>query len=833
MINESTPIIKNIGQKEFEINDNIINKSEDVNLKIKNNLSKEEENNSIKIINPFDSIVSKKIKLQSFAKNTNPNANNRYAQNTINNSISNSSAFKQYNNFSYSLSTNKEINTNKSRINDSNDINFETINNESINNNYKNSYNSSNYNNTYNENKKKEFNIIQESDEEDEENKNYMGKIYLNDLESYVEKYNGNINNKNYNNEFEINKRISDIINNSPFENVNIILKKKSNEVAIEKLIDVNKIIYIKGLDNEQIIKKFNEDFYSQILSAKNFSNLNQNLHNSQNFEETSISVTRLYIYNGKNKNLIGKRTRDIASNDGNSFLKAILFNYMENIIINSYINKLIFIIYVISTKLPLALPKNKNLNIQEVLTILKIIYTHLNKNNKKEAYIVLINAFKENSEFEKGLIYFIKYCIQQFIIDNYILFNIEYLNELISDRFVNTLNNQFDYELYIEEKIIPEKTELQYEIILYYIIPLIFDINLIIQTNSKFKQNKIYFKSNSKNVKEIINIELNIKFGNTSIIYDESFYNQNKEIITYTNDFPYPIDQIEIINEEQLCKNCNTNPDINNNNVKNAFIKLGKKIKPLCQKCLINSIKKVINKRYIYLKQDLFLHEEYYCSRIKLTNALENNLYLSLNDIKIILPEHKDISEEIYELIINEKECDKCKQLFKIKKYSVCLNGCGHILCDSCFNQFIIDITHKRIILNKFELITEGLQYICPCNSCNNIISKNIDFLIYKYFVNIENYIKQANERFLVQLQRFCCKCKRVCSECNFNINKKKHVLCSECKKFLEMQKKLNNKRSVQTKFSCIFCEENHNYNLIHFLKNNKERNESCCFIF
>ena len=103
MINESTPIIKKIGQKEFEINDNIINKSEDVNLKIKNNLSKEEENNSIKIINPFDSIVSKKIKLQSFAKNTNPNENNRYAQNTINNSISNSSAFKQYNNFSYSL----------------------------------------------------------------------------------------------------------------------------------------------------------------------------------------------------------------------------------------------------------------------------------------------------------------------------------------------------------------------------------------------------------------------------------------------------------------------------------------------------------------------------------------------------------------------------------------------------------------------------------------------------------------------------------------------------------------------------------------------------------
>ena len=67
----------------------------------------------------------------------------------------------------------------------------------------------------------------------------------------------------------------------------------------------------------------------------------------------------------------------------------------MENIIINVYINKLIFIIYIISTKLNLISGKNKNLNIQEVLTILKIIYTHLNKENKKEAYIVLINKGK------------------------------------------------------------------------------------------------------------------------------------------------------------------------------------------------------------------------------------------------------------------------------------------------------------------------------------------------------------------------------------------------------------------------------------------------------
>ena len=342
MINESSPIIKNINQNESEKSEDInINKSEKIDLKNKNiSLLKEEENKSIQIINPFDSIASKKINLKSFSKNI----NNRYSQNnSINNSIYNSNTYKQYNNFSYSLSTNKDINK---QINDSNDINFETINNDSAinlkysNNNYKSSiYSSSNisYNNFNNGNKKEEFKIIKESDEDEinEENvNNYLGEIRLEDLELYVDKYYNNINDRKYNNKYEINKRISDIINNSPFENLNIILKNNTNDVDLEKLLTFNNIVYIKSLDNEQISKKFDEDFYSQILSAKKFSELNKDLHYSEQFNRNfNISVTQLYTYNGTNINLIGKKTRDITTNDGNSFIRAFIFNYMENII--------------------------------------------------------------------------------------------------------------------------------------------------------------------------------------------------------------------------------------------------------------------------------------------------------------------------------------------------------------------------------------------------------------------------------------------------------------------------------------------------------------------
>ena len=72
-----------------------------------------------------------------------------------------------------------------------------------------------------------------------------------------------------------------------------------------------------------------------------------------------------------------------------------------------------------------------------------------------------------------------------------------------------------------------------------------------------------------------------------------------------------------------------------------------------------------------IYYKKIHFIMKNFIGSKIKLTNALNNNLYLSLNDIKILLPNHNDVSEEIYNIIINNKKCNICNQLFKDSKYS------------------------------------------------------------------------------------------------------------------------------------------------------------------
>ena len=107
-----------------------------------------------------------------------------------------------------------------------------------------------------------------------------------------------------------------------------------------------------------------------------------------------------------------------------------------------------------------------------------------------------------------------------------------------------------------------PINNEIQYEIIIYYLLPLIFNTNLIIHTNNtNFKKNIFYFKNNiskNNNNKEIINIELNIKFGNTSIIYNELFYEKFKNIISYVNiEYIYPTDYIEKITSDEICQKC------------------------------------------------------------------------------------------------------------------------------------------------------------------------------------------------------------------------------------------------------------------------------------
>ena len=137
-------------------------------------------------------------------------------------------------------------------------------------------------------------------------------------------------------------------------------------------------------------------------------------------------------------------------------------------------------------------------------------------------------------------------------------------------------------------------------------------------------------------------------------------------------------------------------------------------------------------------------------------------------------------------------------------------------MICDKCFIKFIKDITHNRIILNKFEIKTENYECICPNITCKNNRIKNLDGFIYRYFNKIEEYIQKAEERLQTQAKNFCCICKKINNRYTFDIqvnNKSrkktlKHTICPECKKNMDNQKKDKLKRNHQAKFMCILCE-------------------------
>ena len=86
----------------------------------------------------------------------------------------------------------------------------------------------------------------------------FFGEVYVNQNIMYFKTFNFLLMRNGYNNinEIEIGdliqnncykivQRLSDIINNSPFDNINIVINKKTREVDIDKLITISNIVYI------------------------------------------------------------------------------------------------------------------------------------------------------------------------------------------------------------------------------------------------------------------------------------------------------------------------------------------------------------------------------------------------------------------------------------------------------------------------------------------------------------------------------------------------------------------------------------------------------------
>ena len=116
---------------------------------------------------------------------------------------------------------------------------------------------------------------------------------------------------------------------------------------------------------------------------------------------------------------------------DGNDFYRSAIFSWLEYLVFNKKIIIFQLIIanlilkfdntYENTKKLSKDLTKEfineKNLTVS--LTILEIIIRNLSKNDIETAYKVLIKGFNASNAFDKTMIYYLKYLIYEFILEN------------------------------------------------------------------------------------------------------------------------------------------------------------------------------------------------------------------------------------------------------------------------------------------------------------------------------------------------------------------------------------------------------------------------------
>ena len=700
----------------------------------------------------------------------------------------------------------------------------------------------------YYQEKKEESNNFPDNKDIDFNNTNnkkneYIGEkivININNLNLVFNKFKESNNISDYKNEelldeniYEKKQRLSCIINNSPFINSNIFLEDKSCITSMEPLLGKDKCRFLEKNKNVYKNKTINEllDKIPENIFQEVDSEINDKLYE---LDSSKISVGHIYK---KDKKYI----RNITNLDGNSFLRAFIFNYLEQIISRKDMNKLKEIIGRIKVGLKL-LKKDRNI-IDKVLSYFKIIVNYLEKDDILNANNILIKSFSENYDFDNNLMIYMRQCLAESIKRHQCYFIINYIKEIVPKKYIKKDRNNdehFDYELYIKDIINIESNnnELQYELLVYYFLPPIFGIDLIINTNNDSKTNKIIFKhsNNLNEKKDIIIIELFIKFGNVSIIYSEDYYKQYENIISLKNKNEFPIDKIKIIKniENKNCYMCHEIP--------NEFIQINYKFQLICKKCLNEIIRKIIEKRYLLFSDtdNSYFHEEYYCNKINYTineDLIDSyELNISINDIKYILNNNSDIASEIHKRIIKSYKCDKCQNNFENSLYCYIMDNCSHLLCSNCLKDYIYKATDEKVVFNIYENIIKKIEYFCPVCNKKIYLSKN---LINNIF-NDDIYIKKAEERLIESAKTICCFCglndtnqirnKFVIENDSISSNYSKenyllvHVLCINCFKKLTLND-LDDKKKL---FFCNFCGDNHHYNKIKF--SIQKRKRACC---
>ena len=554
---------------------------------------------------------------------------------------------------------------------------------------------------------------------------------------------------------------------------------------------------------------------------------------------------------------------------DGNCFYRAIIFSLFENIIFTNNIMLLKEIIILFNDKINI---NNKyvsnNLYIKEYISkidknlIIQILYVLFNSldNNEGNSYEILIKIFNFCIAFDKGMIFFMRFLIYEYILENKNkVYSPDFalkIGNLLPDQFI-TEKNEFLYAQFFEKELL--KMDEDAEKIVVYLTPFIFRIDLnIIMYNFERGETvcEKLFKCGLPNKPKI-----NVLFRVThyDILYDEKYFNQ---YIKFFNIYAYKTINLKVININELnqLRNINSTSSINKNNSKKndivyvnefenkqnnndsicvfCFKNISKNNKlNLCLKCLINEIDNQMFGIYMsYLSQIT----NYSSNNILNINGIFSNYFSKLKCIihnksydllEVISLTGKSIND--YIKIIKKKICVECQNNINSSTNAFYL-PCGCILCsEQCFQKYF-----QFLLINEYEKMEKeqlktSIFENCYCGyqfSFDDYITLYKTILINDKYKSFQKVFKKVISNNWIQKCSICFqkytnksifyKLELKDKEFNdiFDIKTFKHIACHDC--LNEDQKEIN----------CTICSRLHKITAIKKYDND---NDDGCSIY
>lgn len=463
---------------------------------------------------------------------------------------------------------------------------------------------------------------------------------------------------------------------------------------------------------------------------------------------------------------------------DGNSFYRCIMFSWLEYLIFNKKIDVIKYLIsqihlkfnreqeYIHTKELPPYLKKQFITDEVKVIKILLEIIVQFLVNNKiEEAYLTLLKAYNSSNQFDKIMIFYLRYSIYEFILENedklYSKENKLLFGNFLPSKYENK-EGKFLYKKYFMEDLF--KYFNNADKLSIYLVPMILKINLNIVFYYHGAECEIlnhYISCGLKNKsKENDTINLLYKKEQFDIIYTNKFYSQNKSLL-------------EMYIDQELQQQGN-----------DYFIVSKKEIEE--KKKLIDEINPFSseNNTFVLFNRQIFdlLQKEKPEDNTN-SNSDEEKKEENKKDKNIVF-EKKIVSEH------NETKCFIClKNLGNQNLNSVLPCACKICFCSEiCKNNYITQFCNF-IRLMPFEINIK-------CGRCQNHIQrisliKNID---------TENQLLRSSmkNKLFEFFQKYCMNC--ITDISNKKNNKKLRCKCIPLAKILE-----------QNKFDHFICHDCH----------------------